>query len=87
MKRTPAPNRIDCVPGHNAGERFSGLMNHNPVAANTTRIASLMATMIVSPRPMILAPNAFTTVTKRTEPIANDLSSNADGVSVMKVAA
>jgi hypothetical protein len=36
---------------------------------------------------MILAPNAFTTVTSRTEPIANDLSSNAEGVSVMNVAA
>lgn len=38
-------------------------------------------------KPESLAPKAFTVVSSTTEPTASDLSSNVDGVVVMKVAA
>ena len=57
------------------------------MTTKNTRMASLMATMMVSPRPITLAPKAFTKVTMRTELIASDFSSSADGASVTNVAA
>ena len=57
------------------------------MAANSARIATLTATMMVSPRPINLAPKAFTTVSSTTDETASDLSNNVEGVSVIKVAA
>ncbi len=62
-------------------------MKNNPTAANSTRIATLMATISVSDRPIIFAPNALTIVSSRTEPTASDFTSSGDGVVVKKVAA
>ncbi len=87
MNSTPAPNRIAAVSGHSAGERLPGLTNHRPAPANTTRIATLIATMTVSQRPIARAPNALTTVSTSTAPSASDFTSSGDGVVVMKVAA
>jgi hypothetical protein len=75
------------VCGQSSGERFPGLMNHRPAAANSTRIATLMATMMVSQRPIALAPNAFTTVSNSTDPTASPFTSTGEGVVVKKVAA
>ncbi len=63
------------------------MTNHSPTAANSTRIATLMATMSVSERPISFAPKALTTVSSTTEPTASDFSNSGDGVVVKKVAA
>ena len=75
------------VSGHSTGERLPGLMKNRPAAANTTRMASLTATMNVSPRPIMRAPKALTSVSARTEPTASDFSSSGDGAVVTNVAA
>ena len=62
-------------------------MNQTPTAANSTRIATLAATMTVSERPMSRAPKALTAVSSTTTATASDFSSSADGVRVTKVAA
>jgi hypothetical protein len=87
MNNTPAPNSTDCASGQRVGDRLSGFTNHRPVAANRIRMASFAATMIVSPRPMILAPKALTMVRASTEATARtSISSGACG-SAEKVAA
>ncbi len=53
-------------------------MNHRPTAANSTRIATLTATMNVSERPIARAPNAFTTVSTSTAPTASDFTSSGE---------
>ena len=62
-------------------------MNHKPTAENSTRIATLMATMTVSERPMNLAPKALTTVSSTTEPTARDFTNKGECAVVTKVAA
>jgi len=62
-------------------------MNHNPTAANNTRIATLMVTIDVSQRPTSLGPNAFTKVSTTTAATARDLVSMGEGAVVANVAA
>ena len=87
MNSTPAPNRIDLADGHSSGESCAGLTNQIPTAANSSKIANLMATITVSDRPIAFAPSALTTVSKSTAPIASDFTSHGAGVVVMNVAA
>jgi hypothetical protein len=58
-----------------------------PTAANTTRMATLIATISVSERPISLAPKALTSVRTTTDATASDFSSSGDGVAVTNVAA
>ena len=78
---------MDAASGDSAGERLPGLMKNRPAAANSTRIATLIATINVSPRPIMRAPKALSSVSASTEPTASDFSSSGDGVVVKKVAA
>src|SRR5262245_45153791 len=86
MNNTPAPNKIDFGPGHSAGDKFSAFTNHNPTPANSAKIATLIATITVSDRPISFAPKAFTSVSSNTDPTASDFTSSIDGLVVKNVA-
>ena len=62
-------------------------MNQTPTAANSTRIATLTATITVSERPMALAPKALSSVSATTAATARDFTSTGDDGVDVKVAA